>query len=338
MSERTRTPVWTPGAATGIGSLPGTDPVEAMRIVLGELGDLPHLPELPARGFGAQMIGRAASLLVDMPVEVTSTGWCLTEHVSRDLRRALDFLNQDLDALVEQGDVVSGAFKIQVAGPWTMASSIELRSGHKVLSDFGARRDLADSLSVGIAAHVADVVRRLPPSTRIVLQVDEPSLPAVLAGRVPTPSGLSMVNAVEESTVIETLQALFAASGAHATAIHCCSSDAPLRTMSRVGTDSIGIETVTPNAARLDAIGEFVDSGRSVWLGVLPGTDTAGLTIKSVVESVSALWGQLGFPTNQLPDSVVLTPVCGFAGASPAYVRHALKIITEAGHALREIG
>ncbi len=41
---------WPPGCATGIGSLPGTDPAEAMRIVLGELPDLPHLVELPARG------------------------------------------------------------------------------------------------------------------------------------------------------------------------------------------------------------------------------------------------------------------------------------------------
>ena len=36
-----------PGAATGIGSLPGTDPAEAAALVLGELPDLPHLPELP---------------------------------------------------------------------------------------------------------------------------------------------------------------------------------------------------------------------------------------------------------------------------------------------------
>ena len=46
------------GPATGVGSLPGTDPVEALRLVTGELPDFPHLPELPDRGAGADLIGR----------------------------------------------------------------------------------------------------------------------------------------------------------------------------------------------------------------------------------------------------------------------------------------
>ena len=44
--------------------MPGTDPAEAMRIVLGELPDLPHLAELPARGPGADLTGRTAALLM----------------------------------------------------------------------------------------------------------------------------------------------------------------------------------------------------------------------------------------------------------------------------------
>ncbi|MGZ6772647.1 MAG: hypothetical protein ACXVGA_08965, partial [Mycobacteriaceae bacterium] len=64
-----------PGTATGIGSWPGTDPVEAARVVLGELGVLPHLVELPARGVGADMIGRTAALLVDIAVEVSPSGY-----------------------------------------------------------------------------------------------------------------------------------------------------------------------------------------------------------------------------------------------------------------------
>ena len=49
---------WPVGAATGVGSLPGTDMVEAIKLVFGELPDLPHLPELPGRGPGAELIGR----------------------------------------------------------------------------------------------------------------------------------------------------------------------------------------------------------------------------------------------------------------------------------------
>ena len=66
------------GIVTALGSMPGTDPVEAARIVLGELPDLMPLPELPARGVGADMLGRTAGLLVDLAVEVVDpAGECV---------------------------------------------------------------------------------------------------------------------------------------------------------------------------------------------------------------------------------------------------------------------
>src|SRR5690348_6439055 len=88
---------WGPGAATGIGSMPGTDPAEAMRVIAGELPDFPHLPELPGRGPGADLTGRTAALLVDMPAEVTPRGWRLAERQGRDLARARSMLSSDLD-------------------------------------------------------------------------------------------------------------------------------------------------------------------------------------------------------------------------------------------------
>ena len=56
----------------------------------------------------------------------------------------------------------AGAFKIQVAGPWTLAATVEKPRGDKVLSDHGARRELAQALAEGVRDHVADVRRRLP--------------------------------------------------------------------------------------------------------------------------------------------------------------------------------
>ena len=88
---------WAPGSATGIGSLPGTDIGEAVATVFGEL-PLPYLPELPARGPGADMIGRAAGLLVDMPVDLQPSGWRLVDHPGRDLQRTRSWLRQDLVA------------------------------------------------------------------------------------------------------------------------------------------------------------------------------------------------------------------------------------------------
>ena len=72
--------------------MPGTDPAEATRVVAGELPDFPFLPELPDRGPGADVVGRTAGLLIDIPVEVTPRGWRLAERPGRDLARARSML------------------------------------------------------------------------------------------------------------------------------------------------------------------------------------------------------------------------------------------------------
>jgi hypothetical protein len=88
--------------------MPGADPAEAMRIILGELPGLPHLAELPARGPGAGLTGRTAALLVDLPVETTPGGWRFTSRPGRDLSRARDLLAADLDALAETAGEYAG--------------------------------------------------------------------------------------------------------------------------------------------------------------------------------------------------------------------------------------
>src|ERR1700723_1821200 len=158
---------WATGSATGIGSMPGTDPAEAMRVVAGELPDFPFLPELPDRGPGADLTGRTVALLVDMPVEVTLRGWRLAERPGRDLARARSMLASDLDELEEVLQGYEGPLKIQLCGPWTLAATLELtRTMNKALADPGAVADLTASLAEGAAAHAAAVVIPVPGARR----------------------------------------------------------------------------------------------------------------------------------------------------------------------------
>jgi hypothetical protein len=325
---------WPPGAATGIGSLPGVDFAEALRLVLGELPDLPHLPELPDRGYGAAMIGRSAALLAELPVEIQPSGWQLTARPGRDLRRAKDFLARDLDILEEQAGGVSGAFKIQVTGPWTLAASIELPSGHRIVTDHGATRDLVESLVEGVAAHLADVARRLPRAT-ILLQLDEPSLPAVLTGQVPTPSGYGSVRSVEESVVETALHDVLATADPAGRIVHCCADEVPITLLRRAGASAVAVDLSRLGIRANDALGESVEAGVSLWLGVLPGQD-GPVSLDLVREPIRRLWGELGFPPEQLAGAVVPTPACGLAGASPAHVRRVLSALRDAGRSFVE--
>lgn len=111
------------------------------------------------------------------------------EEPGRDEARAGAALGADLDAVAEAAEGYEGAFKVQVLGPWTLCASLELPRGEKALADQGAVRDLAVSLGEGITAHLAAVSRRLPGVTRLVVQVDEPLLAAVLGGELATQSG-----------------------------------------------------------------------------------------------------------------------------------------------------
>jgi methionine synthase II (cobalamin-independent) len=324
---------WPPGTATGIGSLPGADMAEALRLVLGEVPDLPYLPELPARGPGAEMIGRTAALLVDLPVEIQPFGWRLAARAGRDLRRARDLLEWDLDLLAETAADYSGAFKIQIAGPWTLAAGVELPSGHRIVADAGAVRDLVSSLVEGLRAHVAELTRRIP-GARLVVQVDEPALPAVLAGRVPTPSGYGTVAAVEGALVRQCLAEVLEVAPAGGRVVHCCAANLPTALIRAAGADALSFDPSL--AGDLDAIGEFVEGGGCLWLGVLPATD-AEITLDGARQVVDRLWRTLGFAEQQRGAALVPTPSCGLAGASAQYVRRALAVLRDVGRWLVEV-
>ncbi|SHG95058.1 methionine synthase [Geodermatophilus nigrescens] len=318
------------GGATGVGSVPGTDPAEALRVVLGELPGLPHLPELPARGPGADLVGRSAALLVDLAVDLTPAGWRLVPRGGVDLRRAQELLARDLDALHDVAEGHSGPFKVQAAGPWTLAASLERERGERAVVDPGARRDLGQSLAEGIAAHVAAVRARVP-GAQVVVQLDEPSLPAVLQGALPTASGFGRLPAVAAPDVEAELGSVVGALPGPVV-VHCCAPRVPLDLLRAAGAAALSFDLGL--VQDLDALGTAVDAGVHLLPGVVPGTDSALPQAKATASRLRAWWSELGFPADDLHAAVTLTPSCGLAGASPAYARAAMTHVREAARYL----
>ncbi|MFF4494675.1 methionine synthase [Streptomyces sp. NPDC001546] len=305
--------------ATGVGSLPGGDAREAAKTATGSFEDFPYLPELPARGPGADMIGRSLGLLVDLYAHVEPSGWRISDRPGRDTRRARSWLGEDLDALEEFTQGYTGKLKIQAVGPWTLASALELHGGEAVLQDAGACRDLAASLAEGMREHLTDVRKRVP-GAEIVLQYDEPSLTAVLLGRVRSASGYRTYRAVDRQVVESALRELFAVHDGEVV-VHSCAPDVPFALLRRAGAAAVSFDFSLLTEREDDAIGEAVEDGMKLFAGVVPGTDSPLSDPGGSVMGVRKLWRRLGLAPGTLAESVVVTPSCGLAGASPAYAR-----------------
>jgi methionine synthase II (cobalamin-independent) len=349
--------------------MPGTDPAEACRVVFGELPGFPFLPELPGRGPGADLAGRTAALLVDLPVQVTPRGWKLTDRPGRDASRAAGYWSQDLDVLEEIADGYTGPLKVQVCGPWTLAASLELsRSVNQVLADPGAVADLTASLAEGLAAHAADVRKRVPAAT-LVVQLDEPSLPAVLAGRVPTASGLSAIAAVDRAVAAQRLAAVVSAPAAVAirgddppnspaaasrgddppsppvvTVVHCCGRVATtFPEILAAGASAVSFDLAQLPVRETDLIAELAEAGLGLLVGALPTASAIRLPggppqdPRQTAEAVVAMWRRTGLPDAHLAAQVVVTPACGLAGVSPAAARAALAHCREAARVAAEM-
>jgi methionine synthase II (cobalamin-independent) len=335
---------WPLETATAIGSMPGTDPVEAVRAVFGELPYLPYLPELPARQVGADIIGRTAGILLDLPVELVPSGYRVTAHPGRDLRRARDLLARDMDAVQETLDATGQRpelVKIQLAGPWTLMAGIELVRGHRVLTDRGALREFTTSLAEGLTQHVTEVAART--GAAVLVQLDEPTLPTVLAGGLRSPSGLTMVAPVEEGdakdVLREVIEAARTASG-RPVAVHCCADRPPLAMLRDAGADVLSFDATGLDrapAAYWDELGETWDSGATFFLGLVPSVDPAEpVTLHDLAKPALSLVDRLGFNRSWLADLAVPTPTCGLAGASMTWATRAMELSAELARAFVE--
>ncbi|WHM30644.1 methionine synthase [Streptomyces sp. BPPL-273] len=333
MSENSQTAF---GPATGVGSLPGDDAREAVKTSTGTFEDFPFLPELPARGPGADMIGRTAGMLVELYARVEPSGWRLGDRPGRDTKRARAWLGEDLDALEEFTQGYQGPLKVQAVGPWTLAAALELRGGEAVLSDPGACRDLAASLAEGLRLHLAEIRRRVP-GARPVLQLDEPSLTAVLRGQVRSASGYRTHRAVDRQLVEAALREVAGAqSGGDPVVVHSCAPDVPFALLRRAGFAGISFDFSLLTERDDEAIGEAAESGTRLLAGVVPGTDTALSDPAGSVMGVRTLWRRLGLRPELLAEAVTVTPSCGLAGASPAYARRALAQCVRAARSLAD--
>jgi hypothetical protein len=304
--------------------MPGDDPLAATRVAFDACPALPFVPWLPHAGVvGCDFTGRGAALLVDLHVDLQPSGWRLVPRPGIDERRARDWLVRSLDALEEAADEWTGPVKISAPGPWSLAATLELSRGEKAVADGGAVRDLAEALAEGVAVHVDAVRRAVPGATDVVVQLDEPLLASVLAGRITTQSGWSAYPGIEAPVAEDHLGVVLAAGGLHA-GVRVDGDPLPVGAARRAGAAWVGFDLGAAARPDVDAVGEAVDGG----LGLVLGLDSADPALR--------LWSELGFAADRLPITAAVTPPDGGDGGSLDDARRALRRAAELAGELAE--
>ena len=295
--------------------------------------NLPHLVELPARGPGADMIGRTMSLLSaissDLSVETTTTGWRLATSRGRDMRRADSYLDEDLDVAEELFENYVGDYKVQLVGPWTLAASVETASGDKLLTDAGLCREVAEVLTHVVSKHVAEVCKRLP-GANVVTQIDEPSLPFVLQGGIKTQSGWGKYSPIESQIVTASLHAVASATEGFSV-LHCCAGDVPFELAHSSGFDAVSIDTTLYGDELFDVIGQAHDRQQRVFLGMNPTLLDAGLA------HLSHLARRIGLSAQELASTIALSPPCGLVSATMSDARGIMERLNAVSVAFQEV-
>ena len=273
-----------------LGLMPGISIAEAADIILGET-ELPAIPQLPERGLGSDSVGRTASMLEDITIDRGPRAWRMTARPQLLTRRAWDRLERDLDEVQEVWGETVPRVKVQALGPWTLAASIELSDGHRVLTDRGAFNELADALRHGLHAHADDVARRF--HGEVVVQLDEPLLADIVAGRIPGTTDFDTIPAVPDEVALDLLQS-FDVDYLYAPPLWSLAPAAPTFL-----TDFRGLDT----PRHLDGLGEHLNAGHRIGLGI-EGSDARAEAI-----ALARHLDRIGMPRELLVDKFDVYPV-----------------------------
>jgi len=279
------------------------------------------------------MIGRSAGLLAGLEVDLQPMGWRFVDRAGRDAHRTTALLRQDLDELAEVFDGYDGDLKVQITGPWTLASSIWLHRAERSVVDAGATRDVIASLAEGLRVHLGEVAR-LVPKANLVVQIDEPGLPSVLAGRLPTASGFGRIRAIEATIAAEGLRDVVAAAGDRDTVVHCCAPDVPMVLLRDTGAKAVSVDISLLSPKGWESLAATVESGVDLWAGAVP-TDGTRTEVTDVIDPLVEGWHRVGLPLADL-SRVTLTPACGLAGLTPSGAPRVQQLAVDAARALTE--
>lgn len=313
------------GTATGVGSLPHTDPNVAVDLVLGVHERMPAAPELPQRSAREGMVPRWLECLPEVSV-ADDGSITLDEGEVGDPVVSLDSVSHaGLNAFFDRvaGGGAPAAVKLQVAGPLTLGMAL-LDAGMPA----GVAFERAAEATSAWADELVSTASKRVGSSEPVLFVDEPSL-VVWRGDDEPP--------IPREDAVDLLSGVLAGVPA-VVGVHVC-GDGDRRMAIEAGPDVVGFPVMPSVIDDGVALARFLDAGGWIAWGAVPTDRPVGDKADHWWNDLVGLWCDLtrgGCDPARLRTQALVTPACGLAGHGEAQAERILRHCVEIGERVRE--
>ncbi len=330
--------------ATGIGSLPGTDPDKAAALSLAYLYEAPIWPQLPQRDFREHMDGQYSETLPGLRLDEAKRRFFF--DTSKDLTPELEkffgqYLEKDYGFFKMTEEYASGFYgllralkkgvpprtrfvKGHITGPLTAGISFKDEAGKDIIHN----DMLFDAVVKGLAMKAAWQIRELKQFGKpVIIFIDEPAMES-LGSAFSAVS--SEVVAEKLNEIIDTIHELGGIAG-----IHCCgNADWPLLFSTRV--DIVNFDAFGYMDKVLlypDDIKKFYSRGGSLAWGIVPtgaftGAETPDGLIALLEEGMKRL-EKTGIDRKVILGQCLITPSCGMGSLALEQAEAILKLLRE---------
>jgi hypothetical protein len=324
-----------PFLATGVGSLPHTDPEKAVRFVLSHLCEAPYWPQLPRRNFLETMYVQYAAGLPGAAIEGEKL---LVESGEKAMAEAEAFyerfLSEDASSFAIPAERAAGlhrllaadpapclAVKGQIAGPVSFGLMVTDREKRPLFYD-PVGRDILVKHLLRVAQWQVARLSRLSPN--VILVLDEPYLASVG----------SAILSLRREDVIGCLDEIFNGLPGALCGIHCCANtDWGLVLESRVRYLSFdAYEYADSLLLYPEDVKGFLGRGGKLAFGIVPTSPEAirretPESLAGRMEDILVKFEARGIPRGTVARAAFITPACGLGTISEAESERAIFLL-----------
>jgi len=337
------------GLATGIGSLPLTNDLDAVDLILRYTPEIPFWPQLPKRDLREGMLAQFSENLPGLKINDGDLRLSF-ENKEKELESFYEkFIAHDLEYFKISPSFARGLYafferlgamelsgvefiKCQVTGPFTFCSGITDNQGKAILHDEVLMQAMVKGLSMK-ALWQLDYFKKF--GKKMIMFFDEPYLTGV--GSAYTP--------VDRNQVIEVYSELGEVLKNHGalTGIHCCGN-----TDWSMLTDTAGIDIINFDAFNFqerfvlyaDNLKSFLERGGVICWGIVPTQEfNAGLTCELLAQKIKSgleILIKKGIDRQLLLERLLISPACGLGTLDTQKSEGILKLLNQTSQFIRK--